>query len=147
MPIGRMRIEVCQEQPWKGPFKIQATNFFKSPSAILALARADQQRQAALEEQRIEAYKIAEQERIEEAKLKAEQQKADEQRRREIDQELADRRAERRAAWDSARRQWLQSMGLLRPTHRPTRPVTIHPYRTPCRCLPCRVLVRRPGQI
>ena len=99
----------------EGAFQNQESSILNSPSTVLAVARADQQRQAALEEQRIQLSRMVMQEAREEAKLKAEQQKADEQRQREIDRELAYRRAEHRAAWESARRHWMQAIGLLPP--------------------------------
>jgi hypothetical protein len=99
----------------QGVFQNQESDILKSPSTVLAVASADQQRQAALEQERIELARLVRQEAIAEAKLKAEQEKADEHQRREIDQELASRRTERRVAWESARRRWLQAMGALPP--------------------------------
>jgi len=108
------------EATLEGVFQNHENDILKSPSAVLAVARTDQQRQAALEEQRLQLERLARQEAIQEAKLKAEQQKADEERSREIDRELTNRRAERRAAWDSARHRWLQAMGVLPPDPPPS---------------------------
>src|SRR5262249_24735554 len=66
----------------QGSFQNQESGMLNSRSTVLTVARADQERQAALEKQRLELARLLRQEAIEEAKMKAEQRKADEQRSR-----------------------------------------------------------------